>query len=443
MSNPFRPPVTHLRSMPPDERRRRLRRSAATIFGAEMRAYACRVLEDVAAGGDEAVAEYTARWDGVELAGDGFAVRREEIEAARDAVDAALLEALGAAIGRVRRFNEWLLPPEMATTQIEVGITTGVQYRPCRSAGLYVPSGKGSFPSMLISMGTPAVVAGVERIAVVLPPRPDGSADPAVLVAADLLGIRQIFRCNGAAGIAALAVGTATIPRTELVGGPGSPVIAAVQKASAVFGAAPLVALGPSEALLLADATADPATVVVDLLTEAEHGADSAVMLVSTDAGVAGAVAGLLPQYLARLPEPRASFARASLTDLGGLFLATDLDEALAWINSYAPEHLQLAVADPLAVARRVRHAGEILLGQSTPFAAANYAVGTPAALPTGGAALAASGVTVLSFLKATAIAGLTPDGLRAVAPIAVRLGRYEGFPAHVQAITHREPHLA
>ncbi|MBM3469834.1 MAG: histidinol dehydrogenase [Armatimonadetes bacterium] len=443
MSSPFRPTVTHLRSLPPDERRRRLRRSAAAVFGAEMRAYACRVLEDVVAGGDDAVALYTARWDGVDLAPAGFVVGSAEIEAARDAVSGTLLEALEVAIGRVRRFNEWLLPPEMTTVQLEDGITTGIQYRPCHSAGLYVPSGKGSFPSMMIAMGTPAVVAGVERIAVVLPPRPDGSVDPAVLAAADLLGIRQIFRCNGAAGVAALAVGTGTIPRTQLVGGPGSPVIAAVQQASAVFGATPLVALGPSEAIVLADATADPASVVVDLLTEAEHGADSAVMLVATDAGLANAVAGLLPQYLDRLPEPRRSYALTALTDLGGLFLAADLDEALAWINSYAPEHLQLAVADPLAVAGRVRHAGEILLGQCTPFAAANYAIGTPAALPTGGAALAASGITVLSFLKATAIAGLTLDGLRAVAPVASRLGWYEGFPAHVQAITHREPHLA
>jgi histidinol dehydrogenase len=288
-------------------------------------------------------------------------------------------------------------------------------------------------------MGAPAAVAGVDRVVAIVPPRADGTVDPAVLVAADLLGVRHVVRCNGAAGVAALAVGTDRIPRTDVVVGPGNPVIAAVQLAAASYGARPLVVLGPTESIVLADESADPDRLALDLLNEAEHGADSAVILLSTSAPVAREAAGLLSRYLGRLAEPRRAYARNALTDLGGLFLVDDLEDAVTWINRYAPEHLQLAVRDPLALAERIQHAGEILAGQHTPFSVANYAIGVPAALPTGGAGFAASGVTVLSFLKTTSIAALTDEGLRALAPVAVRLGEYEGFPAHVLAITGRE----
>jgi histidinol dehydrogenase len=428
-----------LRSLTPQERQARLARARAQVGTAARRQYAAQVLEDVARDGDAAVAAYTARWDGVALAPERFAVTRDEVEAAYRALPETVSEALQLAIARSRRYNRWLRPPEVALTELEPGIVVGVRYTACRSAGIYVPSGKGSFPSMVVAMVTPAVVAGVEDLTVVVPPRPDGSADPAVLVAADLLGVRRIVRCNGAAGVAALALGTASIPRADVVVGPGNPVIAAVQLAAAAYGARPLVLLGPSEAVVLADASADVDRLVADLLNEAEHGADSAVLLVTTEATLAAAVAARLPDALAGLPQPRRDFARAALLDQGGLWIADDLEEAIAWINAYAPEHLMLAVRDPFALLPRIRHAGEILLGTHTPFAAANYAIGVPAALPTGGAAVAASGVTVWSFLKATSLASLDERGLRTVGPVAVRLGTYEGFPAHVRALTVRE----
>ncbi len=431
--------VRRLGDISGDDLRRRLSRSASAIFNDEMRAYARGVLDDVARRGDAAVAEYTARWDGVGLAPGEFGVPHEDIRAAADRLDGELLRALAAAIARTRRYNEWLRPQPVVLTELEPGLTVGVRYTPCRSAGIYVPSGKGRFPSTLITLATPAVVAGVDEVVVVVPPRPDGTVDSAVLAAADLLGITRIFRCNGAAGVAALAVGTATIPRTDVITGPGNPVIAAVQQAAAAYGARPLAVLGPSESIVLADEGADAAYLAVDLLNEAEHGADSVAIALITDTGLAERVMELLPGYLARLPEPRRSYATRAITDLGGVFIARDLDEAVAWIDRFAPEHLQLAVRDPLAVAARIHHAGEILLGQATPFAAANYAIGVPAALPTGGAAASSAGITLFSFLKAISMAGLTPEGLRTVAPVAVHLGRYEGFPAHVQAITERE----
>ncbi|MDR7481408.1 MAG: histidinol dehydrogenase [Armatimonadota bacterium] len=430
-----------LSALTPAERQARLERGRGQVFTAARREYAARVLDDVARQGDAAVAAYTARWDGVALAPDRFAVTDDEVRAAHRALEDSVHEALRAAIARSRRYNLWLRPPALALAELEPGVTVGVQYTACRSAGIYVPSGKGSFPSMAVAMVTPAVVAGVEEIAVVVPPRPDGSADPAVVVAADLLGVRRIFRCNGAAGVAALAVGTAAIPRTDVVVGPGNPVIAAVQCAAAAYGARSPVLLGPSEAVVLADGTADADRLAVDLLNEAEHGADSAVMLVTVEEALARGVAARLPALLGRLPQPRRDFARAALVEQGGLFVADDLEQAIAWVNAYAPEHLMLAVRDPAALLPRIRHAGEILMGLHTPFAAANYAIGVPAALPTGGAAVAASGVTVWSFLKVTSLAQLDERGLRAVGPVAVRLGQYEGFPAHVQALTAREVH--
>ncbi|MDR7418579.1 MAG: histidinol dehydrogenase [Armatimonadota bacterium] len=431
--------VRSLADLPPVEARRRLDRSAPAIFSDAMRTYAHQVLEDVARDGDDAVAAYTARWDRVVVRPEELAVPAAAMAHAHRQVDADLRRALEASILRARRYNEWLRPPAMMLEEIEPGVTVGIRYTPCRSAGLYVPSRKGTFPSTLITLAVPAAVAGVEELVGVVPPRSDGSVDPAVLVAADLVGLRRVFRCNGPAGVAALAVGTAHIPKTDVVVGPGNPVVAAVQAAAASYGVRSLVTLGPTESIVLADDSADPDRLALDLLNEAEHGGDSAVILLVTDRSVAERTARRLDARLAELPEPRRTYARQALTDLGGLFLVQDLDEGLAWINRYAPEHLQLAVRDPLGVAARVHHAGEILVGQHTPFSLANYAIGVPAALPTGGAGFAASGVTVLSFLKTISVASLSAEGLRALGPVAVRLGQHEDFPAHVLAVTGRE----
>jgi histidinol dehydrogenase len=431
--------VRRLSDLTGDERRRRLARSSDAIFDREVRAYARQVLEDVARDGDAAVAAYTARWDRVALPPGRFAVSDDEIAGAPARIDDGLLAALDVSLARVRRVNEWLRPPEIRLKEIEPGITVGIRIQPVRSAGLYVPSGKGAFPSTMIMLGTPAVVAGVERLAVVVPPGPDGTVDPAVLAVAGRLGIRHVYRCNGPAGVAALALGTERIPKMDVVGGPGSPVIAAVQRAAAAYGATPLTLMGPSEAIILADASADPRLLAADLLTEAEHGADSAATLITTDTAAAEQAVAALPAFLDHLPEPRRAFALQAVRGRGGVFVATDLAEAVDWINTYAPEHVLVATADPWEAVARIRHAGEILIGHATPLSAANYAIGVTHALPTGGAAAAASGITVLAFLKAASIAELTDAGLARVAPAARRIGVYEGFPAHVQAIAARE----
>lgn len=430
--------VIRLADAPPGRLQRMLRRSSAEVFDAGRQAHVRAIIDDVAVRGDQAVIEYTRQHDGVALSQERLRVGRGEIAQAYDVVDNGLRAALATSIERTRRYSEWLRPPALTLDEQEPGITVGIKWTPVESAGIYIPSGKGAFPSTLITMVTPAVVAGVEEIAVVLPPRKDGSADPAVLVAADLLGVTQIFRCNGVAGIAGLAFGTATIPKVRLLGGPGNPYVTAAQIAVQAFGVRLLSVLGPTESMILADDSADPDRLALDLLNEAEHGMDSAAILITASETLAGEVQERLPHYLAQLPEWRRRFAEAAMSDYGGAVITATMEDAVAFVNLYAPEHLQIATRDPFATLLLIRNAGEILLGQHTPFSAGNYAIGVPAALPTSGFARVGSGVTVLSFLKATSVAALSPRGLAAVRPVIENLGRYEEFPAHVLAVTAR-----
>ena len=417
--------------------RRMLRRANSRIFDGESLAVAQRALDDVRTRGDDALLEYTRRWDGVELRRDQLALGREEILAAGESVTRELREALGAAIARSRRFNERLLPANWLFTP-EAGITVGMQFTPLQGVGVYVPAGKGRFPSTCVTIVTPAVVAGVTEIALLAPPGADGRLDPALLVACDLLGIDRIFRCNGVAGIAAFAVGTQTIPAVPAIVGPGNPYVVATQLVAQSLGVRMLAMLGPTEAMVVADEGADPRRLALDLLNEAEHGQDSAAILVTDSRALAAAVARVLPEYLDRLPADRQAFARAALSDYGGIVYAPSIDGAIDFVNRYAPEHLQIATRDPRALLPSIRNAGEILLGQDTPFSAGNYAIGVPAALPTGGAARTGSGITALSFLKSSSVASLDATGLAAVRPVVERLGTYEGFPAHVMAVVER-----
>lgn len=430
--------VVRLADASPERLQRILRRSSAEIFDPARVAHVGGIIADVERRGDAAIVEYTARYDGVTLTPERLAVARDEVRRAYEAIDDGLRTALASAIERTRRYNERLRPPTLTLDELEPGITAGVKWSAVDAAGIYVPSGKGTFPSTLVTLVTPAVVAGVEEIAVVVPPRPDGSVDPAILVAADLLGVPQVFRCNGVAGIAGLACGTATLPRVRMLGGPGNPYVTAAQIAVQSRGVRLLSVLGPTESMILADESADADRLALDLLNEAEHGTDSAALLVTTSESVVDDVQERLPRYLAQLPERRRAFAEAAMRDYGGAILARSMEEALAFVNLYAPEHLQIATRDPLGTLGAVRHAGEVLLGQDTPFSAGNYAIGVPAALPTSGFARVASGVTVMSYLKATSVALLDARGLAAVRPVVERLGRYEDFPAHVLAVTAR-----
>ncbi|MCB9380647.1 MAG: histidinol dehydrogenase, partial [Acidimicrobiaceae bacterium] len=355
-------------------------------------------------------------------------------------VDAAIDDA----IAHLRAFNEQVMERAADWSfESEQGLTVGEKITPITSAGLFVPSGKASYPSVAYQLAVPATVAGVPQVALVVPPMPDGSGriDPAVLVVCRKLGITDVFRVNGPAGVAALGFGTETIPQVRKIVGPGSPPVACAQVEMQRYGVATMMILGPTESLVIADDSADPRLTAADLLNEAEHGTDSAVLLVTPSAALADAVDRELEAQLAVLPTARAEAARAALGANGGCVFTADLAEAAEVANRWAPEHLQLAVAPghEAATLDLLVNAGEVLVGQHTLFSAGNFVIGCPASLPTGGFAHVSSGITAEAFLKRTAIARADAAALARMTPTILAMSAHEGFPAHANAARIRQ----
>src|SRR3954447_4440760 len=423
-----------------DERELLVGRGLSAILDDDLRRSVGEIVEDVRLHGDVAVLRALARFDGVELAPERLLISGDEFEAARAGLDAAVLDAIEAAIANIRGFNEIVARDRDWRSELGPGLSVGEKSTPIASAGLFVPSGKGSFPSVLVQIGTPAVVAGVPEIAVVTPPVPgaDGAVDPAVLCVARELGITNVFRANGPAGVAALAFGTESFPPVRKVLGPDSPPVQAAMIAAQLHGVHTQMLLGPSESLIIADDSADIALLAADLLNEAEHGPDSSSLLVTDSREVVDAAQAAVAAQLAELPEPRQGYARKALGENGGAVLVNGLDEAITFSNAYAPEHMQIVARDEERVLAGIEHAGEILLGQGTPVSAANYTIGVPAALPTGGFARVTSGVTAEAFLKRASIAKASPEALAAMAPAILALAEHEGFPAHAAAVRAR-----
>lgn len=402
---------------------------------------------DVRERGDVAVCEALGRWDGVEVEPDGLRVSDDEFEAARAQVSDDLRAAIDDMVTHIVRFNTELASRRGDWSfESEPGLIVGEKVTPIASAGLFCPSGKASYPSVLAQLGGPAVVAQVPTIAVVVPPKPGagGAVDPVVLGVAERLGLRDVFRVNGPAGVAALAFGTERIPKVVKVVGPGSWPVTVAQIEVQRYGTSTMMALGPTESLAIADDSADPARLAADLLIEAEHGTDSCTLLVTTSATLAEAVDVELVRQIAALPAARAEAARASLGVNGGCMLVDSLAEAAEVANAFAPEHLQVAVrpADEQSVIDSLVHAGEILVGQHTPFSAANFVIGCPASLPTNGFARVNGGITVEAFTKSTAVARADEAALRRLAPSVLALADIEGFPAHAAALRLRFPDL-
>jgi histidinol dehydrogenase len=428
-------------AMPEAERAALCARGLGDIFDPKLQASIAELIEDVRARGDAAVCDALARFDGVELEPGDLRVGADEIASA--GVSPAVDDAIDDAIAHCRAFNERVLQRAAAWSfEPEPGLRVGEKVTPITSAGLFVPSGKASYPSVAYQLGVPATVAGVAEIAMVVPPVPGGSGDidPAVLVVCRKLGIDEVFRVNGPAGVAALGFGTETIPRVRKIVGPGSPAVTCAQVEMQRHGVATMMLLGPTESLVIADDSADPIRLAADLLIEAEHGTDSAVVLVTTSAPLADRTDAELDSQLAALPAVRADAAAASLGVNGGCVLVDDLDDAVAVANRYAPEHLQVAVADGDVdrIVDRLVNAGEILVGQHTPFSAANFVIGCPASLPTSGFAEVSSGITVEAFLKRTAVARASAEAITRMTPSIVALADHEGFPAHAAALRRR-----
>ena len=417
------------------------RRGLDDIFEPGLRESIGALIEDVRQRGDEAVCDALLKFDGISLTPNQLRVTEAEIAAAH--VDPALENAIIDAISHLRAFNEELFERNGNwQMEIESGLIAGEKVTPISSVGLFVPSGKASYPSVAYQLGVPAIVAGVKNIVLVVPPIPggNGEVDPAVLVVCRLLGITNVFRINGPAGIAALGFGTATIPKVRKVVGPGSPAVTLAQVEMQRHGLATMMLLGPTESLVIADHTAHVGRLASDLLIEAEHGTDSSVVFVSTSAELVEAVEVELQIQIADLPAVRAEACRASLGPNGGAVIVSTLNEAVDVANMYAPEHCQVAVDAQYEeqVVDAIINAGEILIGQHTPFSAGNFLIGCPASLPTSGFAHVSSGITVEAFLKRTAIARANEPALRRMSSSIIVLADHEGFPAHSNAIRRR-----
>ena len=409
--------------------RRPAQREAASLLER-----AGRIVSEVRERGDAALREYTAQLDKVRL--DSFAVGSHEFDAAESALTAEQHAALRRAIDTVTRFHEH---QRVAPLSVETspGVTCERMVVPIGAVGLYVPAGTAPLPSTAIMLAVPARIAGCPVRVLCTPPRPDGTADPAVLVAARLCGVDQVFKLGGAQAVAAMAYGTATVPKVDKIFGPGNSWVTAAKQivAADADGAALDMPAGPSEVLVIADDSARPAFVAADLLAQAEHSADAQVVLVTTSRAVAKACIAEVDKQLDALP--RKAIAARAISE-SRVLLVPDLATAMDVSNRYAPEHLILQVAAPREWLPRVRNAGSVFLGAWTPETMGDYCSGTNHVLPTYGHARAYSGLGVADFVKRITVQEVTPQGLDDLGRTARTLARLESLDAHANAVTVR-----
>jgi histidinol dehydrogenase len=391
------------------------------------------IIADVRARGDAAVLELTAQFDRLQLNPATMRFSGDEIAAECARVPAAECEALELAAARIRAYHERQMPEDASWTDAS-GATLGWRWTPVSAAGLYVPGGLASYPSSVLMNAIPAKVAGVERLAICVP-TPDGVVNPLVLLAAQIAGVDEIYRIGGAQAIAAMAFGTQSIAPVDKITGPGNAFVAAAKRR--VFGKVGIdMIAGPSEVLVIADADNDPDWIALDLMSQAEHDESAQSLLITTDATFGRAVAQAVDNRLETLE--RQAIAGASWRDFGAIITVKDLDEAAALANRIAPEHLELCVANPDALADKCIHAGAIFLGQWTPEAIGDYIGGPNHVLPTARSARFSSGLSVMDFVKRTTMTKMSPQSLSAIGPGAEILARSESLEAHGLSVTAR-----
>jgi histidinol dehydrogenase len=399
----------------------------------ELDAVVGAIIARVRAEGDVALLDYTRRFDRLDLTADRLRIGGDEIAAAMRCCPPDLLAAIDLAATRIEDFHRRQLPLGYRYDD-GVGNRLGLRWTPVAAAGLYVPGGRAAYPSSVLMNAIPGKVAGVERLVMVVP-TPDGILAPAVLAAAARAGIDEIYRVGGAQAVAALAFGTETIRPVDIIVGPGNAYVAAAKRQ--VFGRVGIDSIaGPSEILVVSDAGSDPAWIAIDLLSQAEHDPAARSVLITDDAGFAEIVALAVERAL--LDLPRRAIAEASWRDHGAIIIVPTLDAAPAIVDRIAPEHLELAVADPETLAGRVRNAGAIFLGRHSPEAVGDYVAGPNHVLPTSGAARYASGLGVLDFMKRTTLIDCSAAGLAAIGPAAVTLAEAEGLGAHARSVAIR-----
>ncbi len=400
------------------------------------------IIDDVRINGDEALRRYTKKFEDADI--ENIKASEEEFARAESRLDENLKAAIKKCADNVQMFHmeQFRRVEKHWMVEIEKGVWAGEQVSPIDSVGLYVPRGKGAFPSALYMLALPAVIAGVPNIAVVTPPTSDGSIDDATLYTARLCGVENIYKCGGAQGIAALGYGTKTVPQVKKVLGPGSPYVAAAKRILSDIMDAGMPA-GPSEAIVLADGTADPDNTILDVLNEAEHGIDSGALLVTHDKALARYVQENMPSVINSLPQKHrdicAHVMGGSKTSYGGIILTKSLNESIDFANNYAPEHLHLKVRGGEKLLPRLKHAGEILIGEYTPSTLGNYGIGVNHVLPTGGWAHSYSCTSIWDFLKRTSISRCDKQGFDALKNPVCTITDYENFPMHGETLRQRK----
>lgn len=391
------------------------------------------IVDEVRTRGDAALIDYSARFDRVDLRSAGLRVTDAEIEAAHAKVEPAVIEALKLAAERIERHHARQMPKD-DLYEDALGVGLGSRWTAIEAVGLYVPGGTASYPSSVLMNAVPARVAGVERVVMVCPAS-GGEINPAVLVAAKIAGVSEIYRIGGAQAVAALAYGTETIAPVYKIVGPGNAYVAAAKRQ--VFGTVGIdMIAGPSEVLVIADRENDPDWLAADLLAQAEHDAGAQAILITDDRGLGEAVEKAVERQLKTLS--RSETASMSWRDFGAIILVEDLAQSLPLANRIAAEHLELAVADPDALLAGIRNAGAIFVGRHTPEVIGDYVGGSNHVLPTARSARFSSGLSVLDFVKRTSILRLGPDQLRELGPAAVTLAKSEGLDAHARSVSIR-----
>ncbi|MCL6647221.1 MAG: histidinol dehydrogenase [Chloroflexi bacterium] len=412
----------------PEHLRQRIQEQWGEALSAE--AVVARIVAAVRAEGDRALFDLTARIDGVQL--DTLEVSRAEITEAYQHVPPAVVDALRLAVSRVRAFHERQRP----NSWFDFAEGYGQLVRPLERVGVYVPGGTAAYPSTVVMTAVPARVAGVNEVVLTSPASRDGTLPPVTLVAADLAGVDRVFRIGGAQAIAALAYGTATIPRVDKILGPGNVFVTLAKRHVAGWVGIDSLA-GPTETLIIADDQADPVRCAADLLAQAEHDVLAQPILITTSLAVATATAQAIEQQLATLE--RAPIARAAVTNRGGIIIVPDLSTAFALANEYAPEHLCLHLRDPWPWVAAVKHAGGVFLGEQSTEALGDYTVGPSHVMPTGGTARFSSPLTVEDFLKRISVIALSAEQARALASATATLARAEGLTAHARSVELRQ----
>ncbi|HEX2654881.1 MAG TPA: histidinol dehydrogenase [Xanthobacteraceae bacterium] len=391
------------------------------------------IIADVIARGDEALIDLSRKFDRIDLRPIGLRVSAAEIDVAKDACDKQAFAALEFARDRIEAYHRRQRPSDDRFTDA-LGVELGHRWTAIDAVGLYVPGGTAAYPSSVLMNAVPAKVAGVPRIVMVVP-APDGKLNPLVLAAAKLAGVDEIYRIGGAQAVAALAYGTQTVAPVSKIVGPGNAYVAAAKRV--VFGKVGIdMIAGPSEVLIIADSGGHPDWIAADLLAQSEHDSNAQAILITDDVTLAKGVEVAVEAQLANLQ--RAAIARAAWEKFGAVILVRNLDEVIDLVDAVAPEHLEIATAEPDRLADRIRNAGAIFLGHHTPEAIGDYVAGSNHVLPTARSARFSSGLGVLDFMKRTSILKLGPDQLRALAPAAIALGTAEGLDAHARSVAMR-----